>query len=72
VGGLHAESSLLQFQDWIEFVIRDPLGSVLSDWTCTATFPNGDTRRGTTDSDGVLRIDEAPPGPTTIDLYPDD
>lgn len=72
VGGVRAESGRLPFQDWIEFFIRDPLGSVLPNWTCAVRFPDGDTRRATTDAHGVLRLDNIPPGPCTVDLYPDD
>jgi hypothetical protein len=72
VGGLHAESSLLQFQDWIEIRARDAFRTPVADASYTLHLPDGTQREGTLDSDGLAREEDLPPGPLRVEFDTED
>ena len=48
--------------DWIEILIEDQDGRPLREIGYEITLPDGAVRRGRTTKEGVVRLDEIPPG----------
>jgi len=70
VGGQSAWSSAVQFRDKIELRVLDDAGDPLADREATMHFPNGEIKPVTTDSDGVVEVEDIPPGRYRVSLDP--
>lgn len=64
--GTEAKSGLLEFKDWFEVKLVDGAGRPLSGMEFTLEMPDGSKKEGTLDKDGVLRLQDAPPGKAKI------
>ncbi|MDH5692234.1 MAG: hypothetical protein OEZ47_03935 [Gammaproteobacteria bacterium] len=62
--GFNQESGLLQFIEWIEIQL---IGAT-SDDQYRLFFPDGSEREGSFDSNGVVRVNDAPPGSYRIEI----
>lgn len=68
IGGVSADSGLLEFKDWIEFEVLDFVGVRISNVRYTIKFADGTEKSGSATEDGQIIISDAPPGPYHIDL----
>jgi hypothetical protein len=66
--GKNQESGILNFLDFIEFIVADSSGTPITDKPFTITFADGSKRDGTLDSKGCARFDDIPAGPYIIDV----
>ena len=72
--GKEQESGLLEFKDWIEIELVDDNDEPIPDAEYEITMPDGETRSGTLDSEGKVKIEDVPPGQFVIkykDLFPE-
>ncbi len=57
------ESPVLEFQDWIEVVLKnEKTGEIYANTDYTLKMPDGEEREGKTDERGFLREEDVPPG----------
>ena len=60
---VHAgQSGRLRYRDSVEFRLLDASGTRLPRAEYQARLPTGEVRRGTSDADGVVRLEGVPPG----------
>lgn len=69
VGGVTADSGLLEFKDWIEIKLQDDEGNPIADEEYIIYLPDGTTRRGNLDAEGKVKLEDIPPGNYRI-VYP--
>jgi len=62
------ESKLLEFNDWIEIYLRDPVNNADISKDYTLHLADGTEQRGTLDSNGYAKIDNIPPGKIKIEF----
>ena len=60
--GKKQESGLLEFKDWVEVTLVREDGTPAADLSVTFTYPSGEQCTLTVPSDGILRIEDVPPG----------
>ena len=70
IGRIFADSGLLDFKDWIEIRTDDGTGQTAPNHEYILHLPDGQTRRGRTDSEGWIRERDVPPGPWWIEFLP--
>ncbi|NOX76552.1 MAG: hypothetical protein GXP17_08075 [Gammaproteobacteria bacterium] len=64
--GKDQESSLLQFKDWIEITLIDDFEEVNEDIKYELDLPDGSTRKGQLDPDGMVKEEDVPPGKVIV------
>lgn len=62
IGKVMAESGLLEFKDWVEFVFLDDSENPIEGMEVTLQAPDGSELKKTSDSDGKIEIKDALPG----------
>lgn len=65
-GGVHADSPLLAFKDWIQVELISADGEPVANAEYELTLPDGSTRTGTLDENGISREEDIPPGPIRL------
>lgn len=68
IGKIEAQSDLLRFKDWIDFIMRDGTDTPVPDQEYILHLPDGQQRRGKTGSDGRVIEKDVPPGPWWIEV----
>lgn len=68
VAGVSADSSLLEFKDWIEIYLQDINGNPLENAEYTVSLPDGTEKKAKLDSKGYAKIENVPPGKYMIKL----
>lgn len=68
IGGVSADSELLEFKDWIEIKLEDQDGNPLKDVSYKIKFADGKTKDGKLDSDGYAKIEDVPPGKYQVEF----
>lgn len=66
--GEKAESGLLKFKDWIEIEFIDGDGNPMANADYTITLADGTQKTGKLDSNGIARVDDAPPGTYEVEV----
>ena len=66
LAGLSAESGPLGYQDWVEFTFADADDEPYTDLGVTIERPDGERVDATTDAEGRVRVEPAPPGPYRV------
>jgi hypothetical protein len=66
--GARIRSGLLDFVDWFEVTIRDTYGHPVPGQRIKAILADGSIQERAADENGVVRIDEIPPGNTRMEL----
>lgn len=66
VGGVQADSGLLQFKDWIQVELVNAFGAPVAEADYELTLADGTTRTGTLDDNGIAREEDVPPGPVRL------
>ncbi|MFQ5551509.1 MAG: hypothetical protein ACE5FJ_09775, partial [Gemmatimonadales bacterium] len=66
IGGVGADSGLLQFRDWIQVELVNAEGRPVPEADYELTLPDGTTRTGTLDDNGIAREEDVPPGPVRL------
>lgn len=61
------ESGLLKFMDFIRIELKDEMGTGVADQDYTLHLPDGTTRSGTLDAEGLAEEKELPPGKVDIE-----
>jgi hypothetical protein len=69
VGGVSADSGLLEFKDWIQIELIDNEGNPIPNEDYILYLADGSERRGKLNSDGLYRENNIPPG-TYIVTFP--
>ena len=64
--GEKRESGLMKFKDWVSYPVFDEGDNILSNEQFTIQFADGTSQKGTTDTNGVLKMAKVPPGKVTI------
>jgi hypothetical protein len=62
VGGISADSGLLEFNDWIEIELLDEKDNPIPNEKYVIDLADGSQKTGTLDSKGFTRIEDIPPG----------
>jgi len=62
IGKVMAESGLLEFKDWVEFIFLDDSENPIEGMEVTLQAPDGSELKKTSDSDGKIEIKDALPG----------
>lgn len=70
VAGVHEDSSLLEFKDWIELSLVDRENNPMPDEKYILFLPDGSQKNGTLDAQGKAKVEDIPPGPVIVE-YPD-
>jgi hypothetical protein len=65
--GKSADSGLLKFKDWVELEFLDNKQQPRSGIEVKIKFPDGTTETKKTDDDGLIKIEDAPPGKFIIE-----
>lgn len=68
IGSIEAQSELLRFKDWIDFIMRDGAESPVPNHEYILHLADGQERRGRTDADGRVIERDVPPGPWWIEI----
>jgi hypothetical protein len=68
IGGVSADSELLEFKDWIEIEVVDESGSPVGEKDYVLHLPDGETREGKLDPNGYAREEDIPPGKVTVEV----
>ena len=68
IGRIEAQSDLLRFKDWIDFIMRDGTDTPVTNQEYILHLPDGQERRGRTGSDGRVIERDIPPGPWWIEV----
>lgn len=67
VGGVFADSGLLKFKDWIKLEFLNTRQEPRSGIEVKIKFPDGTSEKKTTDDDGIIILENVPPGKFTIE-----
>ena len=70
VAEIVGDSGLMQFQDWIEWELVDPLGNPIPNAEYELQLPDGSKKKGKLTGGGTMQLDGIPPGPSKIDIVP--
>jgi hypothetical protein len=62
LGGVQADSGLLEFKDWLEISLKDGFGDPVHDADYVVKLADGSEQKGKLDKDGRARIEDIPPG----------
>ncbi|MGB9598120.1 MAG: hypothetical protein ACPL7B_17670 [Candidatus Poribacteria bacterium] len=68
IGRIEAQSDLLRFKDWIDFIMRDGTDTPVTNQEYILHLPDGQERRGRIGSDGRVIEKDIPPGPWWIEI----
>jgi len=68
IGGVSADSGLLEFKDWIEIELEEEDGSPIAKEEYVIKLPNGEERKGKLDQDGYCKEEDIPPGRIQIEF----
>lgn len=60
--GVSEDSEILGFKDWIEMQLKDDEGNPMADQDYELQFPDGLKKKGKTDSEGKILLEDIPPG----------
>ena len=66
------ESGLMKFVDWASLVLQTEDKQLLTNTTATLTFSDGTTQEVTSDENGVVNLENAPPGTIEISFPEED
>lgn len=66
VYGIHEDSDLLEFKDWIELELKMNDGTPMGGRRYVVRFADNTENEGTLDNDGCVRLEDVPPGPYTV------
>lgn len=66
--GKKQESGLLEFKDWVQIEVYDALGDDLPEADYRITLADGTEKKAHLDENGIIEIDNLPPGPYTFEL----
>lgn len=66
--GVYADSRLLKFKDWLDIKLQTPDGRIIPNADYIIHFPDGSQKRGQTDSEGLAREEDIPPGRIRIEF----
>jgi len=66
--GRKQESGLLTFRDWIEISLREETGLPVAEAEYVVHLPDGETRRGRLDENGLAREEGIPPGKVEVEF----
>lgn len=62
LGGVQADSGILEFKDWLEISLKDKFGDPVPDADYVLKLADGTEKQGKLDKDGRARIEDIPPG----------
>jgi hypothetical protein len=62
LGGVQADSGILEFKDWLEISLKDNFGDPVPDADYVLKLADGTEKQGKLDKDGRARIEDIPPG----------
>jgi len=68
VGGVQADSGLLEFKDWIEITVRDEFGNPKASIDFILYLPDGRQKSGQLDSEGYVKVHDIPPGKYRVEF----
>jgi hypothetical protein len=68
VGGVQADSGLLEFKDWIEIELKNAENEPVPNEKYILHLPDGTKREGKLDENGYARQDKIPPGNVIIEF----
>jgi len=68
LGKENQDSGILNFKDWFEYKLEDDNGNPVVDEEYKATLPDGQEKKGKTDSDGMIIIEDIPPGKVELEF----
>jgi hypothetical protein len=68
--GIHSDSGILKFKDWIEIKLKDENGNTVPNEKYILNLPDGTKKNGTLNSEGYAKEENIPPGKITIE-FPD-
>lgn len=68
VGGVSADSGLLEFKDWIEIELYDNIGNPLKNKEYILTMPDGSEKSGKLNEEGKVKVVDIPPGSIKIKI----
>jgi len=66
--GKSNDSGLLKFKDWIEIRLQTPEGNIIPNANYVLHLPDSSERRGQTNSDGIAREEDVPPGGIRVEF----
>jgi hypothetical protein len=70
ISGISADSELLEFKDWIEIQLLNSAGERIPNARYIIRLPDGSELRGQTNSNGIGREENVPPGKIRVE-FPD-
>jgi hypothetical protein len=68
IGPCRARSSMLYFEDFIEFSVKDEKGKAIANEEYILHLPDGSTRKGKLDSQGHMKEEKIPAGKYTVEF----
>jgi hypothetical protein len=68
VGGISADSGILEFKDWAEIELVDEYGNLLINTDFIIHYADGKSTKGKTDSQGIAKYLSIPPGKIKIEI----
>jgi hypothetical protein len=66
IEGDKARSGQLEFQDWIEIKLKHEKGTNIGNVKYKLLFPNGESRKGTLNPQGIVKLEDIPLGEVKI------
>lgn len=66
--GSEQESKILKFKDFVEIRLKDEEDRPIVDEDYILTLPDGKEKKGKTDGDGKIRVEDAPPGRIKVEF----
>jgi hypothetical protein len=72
LGKKNQDSGILNFKDWFEYKLEDENGNPIADDEYKAILPDGQEKKGKTDSEGLIIIKEVPPGKVKVEFPSDE
>jgi hypothetical protein len=66
--GVTQESGLLKFKDWVYLKILDHNNNPLSNKECDIKFPDSSTKKGKSDTEGVIYFKDISPGVSDVEI----
>jgi len=67
-GEVQADSSLLEFKDWIEIELKNAAGEPIPNVDYEVCLADGKNKTGKLDANGYVKLENVPPGGYTVDF----